>query len=157
MNLWYLMKYILYFRFMAKKTKEKMKKWSINEDLCMYEEFPTHSSLLEYIREDKVMKLSLQRLKNKVQEGKREVKLRKEAKTKNYWKTRCSRHTFTILAISWAYELRLTSRSRPRKAKRKIYSFGFYDFLPKCIQLIGWMDYRSVRITCLIQPIGMVP
>ena len=86
----------------------------------MYEEFPTHLSLLEYIREDKVMKLSLQRLKNKVQEGKREVEWRKEAKTKNYWKTRCSRHTFTILAISWAYELRFSWFKRPRKAKRKI-------------------------------------
>ena len=34
---------------MMKKTK----KWSINEDLRMYEEFPKNESLLEYIREDK--------------------------------------------------------------------------------------------------------
>lgn len=76
------------------------------------------------------MKLSLQSLKNKVQEGKRETKWRKEAKTKNYWKTRCSRNTFTILAISWAYELGFSWFKRPRKAKRKIYNFSVYNFCP---------------------------
>ena len=97
----------------------------------MYEEFPANESLFEYVREDKVMKLSLPRLKNKVQEGEREVKSRKEAKTKNYWKTRCSRHTFTILAISWAYGLRLTPRSRPRNRKKNIYNLGICHFLQK--------------------------
>ena len=82
MNLWYLMKYILYFRFMTKKTKKKTKIWSKTKIYACTEEFPTHSSLLEYIREDKIMKLSLQRLKDKVQYGKRVKKWRKEAKTK---------------------------------------------------------------------------
>ena len=78
----------------------------------------------------KSWRLSLQRLKNKAQEGKRGKKWRKEAQTKNYWKTRCSRHTFTILAITRAYELGFRWFKRPRKAKRKIYNFGFYHFWP---------------------------
>ena len=57
MNLWYLMKYILYFRFMTKKTKKKTKKWTKTKIYECTEEFPTNESLLEYIREDKVMKI----------------------------------------------------------------------------------------------------
>ncbi|GJW11064.1 hypothetical protein Tco_1576891 [Tanacetum coccineum] len=57
-----------------------MKKRSINEELCMYEEFLTISSLMEYIRKDKVIKLVVQRLENKAQDGKRE---RKEQKRRN--------------------------------------------------------------------------
>ena len=67
---------------MTKKTKKKTKKWSKTKIYACTEEFPTNESLLESIREDKVMKLSLQGHKNKAQEGKQEVKWRKEAKTK---------------------------------------------------------------------------
>lgn len=121
----------------------------------MYEEFPTNESLLEYIREDKSHEVvTLQRLKNKAQEGKREVEWRKEAKTKNYWKTRCSRHTFTILAISWAYEVRFCWFKRPRNRERKIYNFHVYHFLSNESNRSVGARNRSVRSKCLIQPIG---
>ena len=109
----------------------------------------------------KSWRLSLQGLKNKAQEGKREVKWRKEAKTKNYWKTRCSRHTFTILAISWSYELGFSWFKRPRKSKRNIYNFHVYHFLPNSsIRSVGarnrfgwnWLFHPSGSDG--IQPIG---
>ena len=53
------------------------------EGFSVYEEFPTKERLAEYIRDGKVIKLVVQRLKNKVQEGKRERNEEKKLKRRN--------------------------------------------------------------------------
>ncbi|GKE31569.1 hypothetical protein Tco_1450891, partial [Tanacetum coccineum] len=67
----------------VKESEEKTKKLSRNKDLSMYEGFLTNASLVKYSREDYVIKLVVQRLENKAQDGKRERKEQKKLKQRN--------------------------------------------------------------------------
>ena len=71
--------FVAKYRKVEKKTEKEVK----YEDFSKYEEFPKKARLVEYIREDKVIKLVVQRLKNKVQEGKRERNEEKKLKQRH--------------------------------------------------------------------------